>query len=73
MILKKIIISNYKSIDNLEIDFNGDNKGFFGFLGINEAGKSNLLKAISLKDNLSEFNYENSRRKEVDEEVRVIY
>lgn len=73
MNLKKITINNYRSIEKLEIDFNGQNKSFFGFLGINEAGKSNLLKAISIKDNLSEFNYENSRRKEVEEGVIVEY
>jgi len=75
MKLQKITINNYKSIDKLELVFDKyeTNRGLFGFLGINEAGKSNLLKAISLKNNLSDFNYKDSRRKEVEEDVEIIY
>jgi predicted ATP-dependent endonuclease of OLD family len=75
MKLQKITINNYKSIDQLELVFDKyeTNRGLFGFLGINEAGKSNLLKAISLKNNLSDFNYKDSRRKEVEEDVEIIY
>ena len=60
MKLTKITIKNYKSMDQLELVFNGTggNSGLFGFLGLNESGKSNLLKAISMKDYLSEFKYD---------------
>lgn len=75
MKLSKITILNYKSIENLEFSFNKSkgNRGVYGYLGINEAGKSNILKAISMKDNLKEFTYINSQRKESGSQVQVIY
>ncbi len=52
MILKNIKINNYRSIK--EIDFGIEqisDMGFtYGLLGINEAGKSSILQALSFKD-----------------------
>jgi ABC-type uncharacterized transport system ATPase subunit len=52
--LKKIIIKNYRSIENLEIyiPIKDSESNCFGLVGINEAGKSSILKAIALKDNI---------------------
>ncbi|WP_290627848.1 AAA family ATPase [Altibacter sp.] len=48
MELKKITIKNYKSIDYLEIPLNRVNGSLtFSLLGVNESGKSSILKAIS--------------------------
>lgn len=52
MDLKKILISNYKSIESVEIPINRINGSqTFSLLGINESGKSSILKAISIIDN----------------------
>jgi len=52
MILKKITIYNYRSIEELSFDINQlDDETFtYGLIGVNEAGKSSILKAIALKD-----------------------
>ena len=54
MKLKSINILNYKSIENLiiEINQNEDNSYTYGIIGENEVGKSSILKAIALIDNL---------------------
>lgn len=57
MNLKKIQIENYKSIDNIAFEIDEINKSFtYALLGINESGKTSLLKAISLIDD-EEINY----------------
>ncbi len=57
MILKLIEIQNYKSIENLKIEINqnSDNSYTFGIIGENETGKSSILKAIGLTDNLNQI------------------
>ncbi|MEX0877664.1 MAG: AAA family ATPase [Candidatus Spechtbacterales bacterium] len=54
MKITKITIENYRSIK--ETPFNiikrDDNSFTYGLIGINEAGKSSILKAIGLKDGL---------------------
>jgi len=56
MKLKSIKISNYRSIK--EITFNidplEDNTFTYGLIGVNEAGKSTILKALALKDGLKD-------------------
>lgn len=54
MKLKSIQIKNYRSIEDVVVPIVRcpDGSLTFGFIGINEAGKSSLLKAISLKDGL---------------------
>lgn len=49
MILRKISIENFRSIKELEVDIKeiGSKQALF-FFGVNETGKSNILKAISL-------------------------
>ena len=58
MFLNKVIINGYRSIKRLEIDFQKglDNK-FFVLFGVNETGKSSIIKAISLIDNTEEYKY----------------
>ncbi len=52
MELKKLIIQNYKSIEFLEFEITKIKNSYtYSLLGVNESGKSSLLKAISLIDN----------------------
>lgn len=55
MILKSVRILNYRSIDDLQINIKEleDKSLSFGFIGVNEAGKSSILKALALKDNIA--------------------
>ena len=51
MIINKVVIENFKSIDNIELDFDSVNKSYTKvFVGINESGKSNILEALSFLD-----------------------
>jgi hypothetical protein len=54
MKLESIQIINYRSIEDLTISIDGldDNTFTYGLIGVNEAGKSSILKAIGLKDGL---------------------
>jgi predicted ATP-dependent endonuclease of OLD family len=47
MELINVEINNYRSIENVKLDFDNDTKVF---LGISETGKSNMLKALSVID-----------------------
>ena len=48
MKLASIILKNYKSIEELEIEIKEIDGSFtYALLGINESGKSSILKAIS--------------------------
>lgn len=57
MLLKQIEIQNYKSIEKIVVEIyqNIDSTYTFGLIGENEAGKSSILKAIGLIDNLDEI------------------
>ena len=49
--LTKVDIRNYRSINSLELSIPElDGKNCLFFFGVNETGKSNLLKAVSLLD-----------------------
>lgn len=51
MIINKVVIENFKSIDNIELDFDSVGKSYTKvFVGINESGKSNILEALSFLD-----------------------
>lgn len=64
MILKKITIENYRSIEHLEIDIlNIDGRKLHTFFGINETGKSNILKAIALLNPATTVNYDSDCNK----------
>lgn len=64
MLLKKITIDNFRSIEHLEIDIM-DISGckMHTFFGINETGKSNILKAIALLNPESKVKYESDCNK----------
>lgn len=57
MKLKEVTIKNFRSIDELTIEINPteDNSFTYGLIGINEAGKSSILRAMSFKDNYDSF------------------
>jgi len=56
MELKSIKISNYRSIEEITFDILklDDNTFTYGLIGVNEAGKSTMLKALALKDGLKD-------------------
>jgi len=58
MKIKQITIKNYRSIKEtpFNISKRDDNSFTYGLIGINEAGKSSILKAIGLKDGLVDDN-----------------
>ena len=68
MQLKKIVISNFRSIKNIEIEIKEINgKNCIILVGKNEAGKSNILKAIAAVFGKYQVSIKD-QRKEVDEE-----
>ncbi len=77
MILEKIKIKNFRSIKELELNFNEiAEKKCFILLGINESGKSNILKAISLlnKDQKVDYNLDcNKEAIDSGETISVTY
>lgn len=56
MKITKITIENYRSIKEISfgIEMRDDNSFTYGLIGINEAGKSSILKAVGLKDGLTD-------------------
>lgn len=54
MKLSSITIRNYRSIEEVSFDIVtlGDGTFTYGLIGVNEAGKSTILKALALKDGL---------------------
>lgn len=54
MNLKTVQIENYRSVQNIsfEIEKLADETFTYGLIGVNEAGKSTILKALALKDGL---------------------
>ena len=77
MRIKKIQIKNYRSIINQTMDFDAINGSQCSILlGINEYGKSNILKGMSLKDHDHNLNYQtdcNRKSTEEDPKIKVIY
>lgn len=55
MKLESIIIKNYRSIEELTFNISQleDKTYTYGLVGVNEAGKSTILKALALKDGLN--------------------
>ncbi len=65
MKLKNAHIQNFRSIRDLNIDFTNDStQNCHIFLGINESGKSNILRALALLNKTVDFNYERDCEKE---------
>ncbi len=56
MAIKKITISNFKSFDNLEVEFHKFNL----LIGANASGKSNFIQVFKFLRDLSEFVLENA-------------
>lgn len=56
MELKSIKVSNYRSIEEISFDINslGDKTFTYGLIGVNEVGKSTILKALALKDGIKD-------------------
>lgn len=54
MLLQSIQIKNYRSIEDIVFNIQAleDNSYTFGLIGVNEAGKSSILKAMALKDSI---------------------
>lgn len=54
MQLKSVTIKNYRSIEEITFDVNrlADNSYTYGLIGVNEVGKSTILKALALKDGI---------------------
>lgn len=54
MKLESVTVKNYRSIEELtfKIEALSDSTFTYGLIGVNEAGKSTILKALSLKDGL---------------------
>jgi len=48
MFIQRVVIKNIKSIKHLTLDFDNPINGWHVLLGKNGAGKSTILKAISL-------------------------
>jgi predicted ATP-dependent endonuclease of OLD family len=73
MKLKTIQIKNYRSISNIDLDFqsNNDTTSTYSFIGVNEAGKSSLLKAIALKDML--FTVSQKDFKDRTEDIEIVF
>ena len=65
MRLKYIEIKNFRSIKNLQIDFH---RNFQILVGINESGKTNIIKAVSLLNEDIEFSKDDIRDPGHDEE-----
>jgi predicted ATP-dependent endonuclease of OLD family len=60
MKLRKIKIKNYKSIESVEFNIPEISNSYtYGLLGINESGKSSILKAISLFQNATGIDFPN--------------
>ena len=65
MILKKVQIENFRSIKNETLDFSEDNCKIL--VGINEAGKSNVLKALNCYK--QDYGVESIRRPKAEENI----
>jgi len=77
MKIKKITVSNFRSISKLEINIEKiSNKKCHIFFGKNETGKSNILKAISLLNEETTFDYDidcNKKAKKTKGDIVINY
>lgn len=78
MKLISINIENYRSIKNVPFDISirDDSSFTYGLIGINEAGKSSILKAIGLKDGLTDESgtkLPSLKDFRLKEEIRIMY
>lgn len=81
MELKSVTIKNYRSIEEITFDISrlADGSYTYGLIGINEVGKSTILKALALKDGLKNSKgeklplFKDFRHKEKPIEVEYLY
>lgn len=76
MLLKNITISNYRSVESQTISFNrksSDDSCTYGLIGVNEAGKSSILKAIALVQGVVFPEQKDFRRREQPISVTFVY
>lgn len=75
MLLQSIQIKNYRSIEDVTFDINvlEDSSYTFGLIGVNEAGKSSVLKAMGLKDSKAVLTVQDFRDKSKEIEVLFRY
>lgn len=70
MQLKKIVVSNFRSIKNIEIEIKEINgKNCIILVGKNEAGKSNILKAIAAVFGKYQVSIKDQRKEIGDESI----
>ena len=75
MLLQSIQIKNYRSIEDItfEIKALDDSSYTFGLIGVNEAGKSSILKAMALKDSIVALTPKDFKEKNKNVEVLFKY
>lgn len=77
MTIKSIEINNYRSIETLKLKTSTiDDKVCSILLGKNESGKSTILKAIALLDEMRPINYEmdcNKSAKKEDKDIGIVF
>ncbi len=75
MLLKSIQIKNYRSIGDVTFDIKilDDSSYTYGLIGVNEAGKSSILKAMALKDSTTELTAKDFNDKAKNVEVLFVY
>lgn len=75
MKLQSIQVKNYRSIEDVAFNTQprSDGSFTFGLVGVNEAGKSSILKALAIKDGLIKLNQKDFRDKTKDVEVLLTY
>ena len=75
MKITKVKIENFKSIENIEIDFKKHGGSYTTmFVGLNECGKSNILEAMSfLSCPNGEFNYSNYSNQKLQNDSNIEY
>lgn len=74
MKLKSIVIQNYRSIKEVYLEINEvAGKKCMILLGINESGKSNILKAINSKEDKGSINYSKDCNQEAEDNNEAIY
>lgn len=70
MILKSILIKNYKSIKELKVDLKHN---LNIFIGINESGKSSILQAIKMLNKDADYKYSRDSTFELEETLKPNY
>lgn len=75
MKLLSIKIKNFRSIENLSFDLNPLDDGSFtyGLVGVNEAGKSSILRALAIKEGVAVPTSKDFKEKSKDIEILFFY